>query len=88
MITGKVQPKAAHVKKNDVVQVMTGKDKGKTGKVLRIITKQNKVVVEKINMIKKHKKGDGKSAGGILEKEAPIAISNVLLYNEKLGRGV
>lgn len=76
-----------HVRKNDVVQVMVGKDKGKTGKVLRVIPKSGKLVVEKINIVKRHKKGDGKSPGGIIEHEAPVTASNVLLYNEKLGKG-
>ncbi len=77
-----------HVKKNDVVQVMTGRDKGKTGKVLRIINKTGKVVVEKVNVQKRHKKANGKEPGGIIEKEAPIHASNVLLYAESLGKGV
>lgn len=77
-----------HVKKNDVVQVMVGRDKGKTGKVLRVLNKTGKVVVEKINIIKRHKRATGKEAGGIVEKEAPIHASNVLLYAESVGRGV
>lgn len=78
----------SHVKKNDVVQILSGKDKGKTGKVLRVINKHGKVVVEKINMVKRHKKPTGKEAGGIVEKEAPIPASKVLLYADKVGRGV
>jgi len=77
-----------HVKKNDVVQVLSGKDKGKTGKVLRVINKHGKVVVEKINIVKRHKKATGKDAGGIVEKEAPIPASKVLLYADSVGRGV
>lgn len=77
-----------HVKKNDIVQVLSGKDKGKTGKVLRVINKSGRVVVEKINMVKRHKKPTGKEAGGIVEKEAPIPAGKVLLYSDKVGRGV
>jgi large subunit ribosomal protein L24 len=77
-----------HVKKNDVVQVMAGSEKGKTGKVLRVNHKTGKVVVEKVNLVKRHKKSTGKDAGGIIEQEAPIAASNVLIYCEPAGRGV
>ena len=76
-----------HVKKKDLVQVMTGKEKGKTGKILRVVLKKNRVVVEKLNMIKRHTRPSGKAPGGIIEKEGPIAASNVLLYCEKCGKG-
>ena len=77
-----------HVKKNDIVQVISGKDKGKTGKVLRVINKSGKVVVEKINIVKRHKRATGKEAAGIIEKEAPIFASKVLLYADSLRKGV
>ena len=77
-----------HLKKKDLVQVMTGKERGKTGKVLRVIQKKNRVVIEKINMLKKHTKPTGKSAGGIVEMEGPLAASAVLLYCDKCARGV
>src|SRR4051812_37107643 len=77
-----------HVKKGDIVQVMTGSEKGKTGKVLRVNNKTGKVTVEKVKLIKRHQKATGKSPGGIIEKEAPIHASNVLLYAESLGKGV
>jgi large subunit ribosomal protein L24 len=76
-----------HVKKKDVVQVMSGKEKGKTGKVLRVIQKKNRIVVEKLNMVKRHTKPTGTAAGGILEKEAPLQACNVLLFCEKCARG-
>lgn len=76
-----------HVKKKDVVQVMTGKERGKTGKIMRVIQKKNRVVVEKLNMVKRHTKPTGQAAGGILEKEAPINASNVLLFCDKCNRG-
>ena len=76
-----------HVKKKDVVQVMSGKEKGKTGKILRVIQKKNRIVVEKLNMVKRHTKPTGSAAGGILEKEAPMHAANVLLFCEKCARG-
>lgn len=77
-----------HVKKRDLVQVITGKNKGKTGKILKIDQKHCRVLIEKINLVKRHTKATGKQPAGIIEKEAPIAASNVLLYCEKCGRGV
>lgn len=77
-----------HVRRNDIVQVKVGKDRGKTGKVLRVVRKTGKVVVEKINVLKRHTKPTGKSPGGIVEKEGPIAASNVLLFCDKCGKGV
>lgn len=67
------------IKKDDKVMVIAGKDKGKIGKVLRINLKKEQVLVEKVNMVKRHTKGNpyAQQAGGILEKEAPIAVSNV-----------
>ncbi len=67
-----------HVKKNDVVKVLTGSERGKTGKVLRVMNKHGRVVVEKVNMVKRHKKSNGKEPGGIIEKEASIHASNVM----------
>jgi len=69
-----------HVKKDDTVMVVAGKDKGKTGKVMRIIADTDRVVVENLNMIKRHTRpSQSNQDGGIVEKEAPLAISNVLL---------
>lgn len=70
-----------HVKKGDLVMVITGKDAGKKGKVLEVFTKKGRVVVEKINIVKRHTKPtQSLPQGGILEKEAPIASSNVMLF--------
>ena len=77
-----------HVKKNDMVQVMVGKDRGKTGKVLRIQQKHGRVVVEKLNMVKRHTKATPKGPGGIVESERPLPAAKVLLYCDKCGRGV
>jgi large subunit ribosomal protein L24 len=76
----------AHVRKGDLVVVTKGKDKGKRGKVLRIVGQR--LIVEKVNMVKRHTKPSQKNPqGGILEKEGTIAIANVLLWDDKLGRG-
>ena len=77
-----------HVRKNDLVMVVTGKDKGKTGKVLRINKKKDRVIVEKVNMIKRHVKPSQKSKGGIMDKESPIHVSNVMIYCEKCSKPV
>jgi len=62
-----------HVKTKDIVQVMSGKEKGKTGKVLRVNQKHGRVVVEKLNIHKKHTKPTGKGPGGIVEAEGSLA---------------
>jgi len=80
--------KEYHVRKNDLVMVTTGKDKGKTGKVLRISTKKDRLIVEKVNMVKRHVKPSQKTKGGIMEKESLIHISNVMIYCEKCSQPV
>lgn len=77
------------LKKNDVVIVHSGKDKGKTGKILKVIPEKKRVVVEKINFIKEFIKRDQSRniQGGIMEKEAPIHISNLMLYCSDCGQG-
>ena len=78
--------KKIRIKKGDTVVVITGKYKGVKGKVLKAFPKDNKVIVEKVNFIKKHTRPTQQNQqGGIIEKEAPINISNVKLFNEKLG---
>ncbi|MBQ0004407.1 MAG: 50S ribosomal protein L24 [Clostridiales bacterium] len=71
------------IKKNDTVVVIAGKDKGKTGTVLRTIPKQNKVVVEGVNMQTKHAKATRTSASEIKHIEGPIDASNVMFYDKK-----
>jgi len=72
------------IKKNDKVMVMVGKDKGKSGKVLRVFPQEQKVLVEKINMSKKaHRKTQQDQQGGFIEIEVPIHISNVMLIDKK-----
>ena len=69
-----------HIKKNDTVMVIAGKEKGKTGKVLRILPKKDRAVVEKVNFIKRHMRpGPHSRQGGIVEKENPINISNLMV---------
>ncbi|MEK9726543.1 MAG: 50S ribosomal protein L24 [Candidatus Margulisiibacteriota bacterium] len=70
---------AQKIKKDDIVKVLTGKDKGKEGKVLTVFPKKNQVVVEGINVLKKHKKKTDKGEGGIFDFPSPIDISNVVL---------
>ena len=69
----------AHIKKNDVVYVLSGKDSGKTGKVLRVFLDKNKAIVEGINFINKHTRPNPQKnvKGGILPKESPVNISNL-----------
>jgi len=76
--------KKFHIKKNDTVKVIAGKEKGKTGKVLRVIPKKDRALVEKVNMIKRHMKpGPQSRQGGILEREAPMHVSNLMLICSK-----
>jgi large subunit ribosomal protein L24 len=74
-----------NLKKGDYVVVISGEDKGKKGHVLRAYPKTGRVIVEKVNLIKKHAKPSQRNPqGGIITKEAPINASNVMLFNEKL----
>lgn len=73
----------SRIKKGDTVMVIAGKERGKTGKVLQVLTKGERVTVEKLNIMKRHTKPNAKNKqGGILEREGPIAISNVMVYCE------
>ena len=74
------------IKKGDKVIVITGKDKGKTGEVLKSMPKDNKVVVSGVNVSKRHQKPSQENAGGIISKEMPIHISNVSLIDPKDGK--
>jgi len=75
---------ALHVRKNDSVMVIAGKERGKTGKVLRVIPKKSRVIIERVNMVKRHTRARGPQLpGGILEKEASIHISNLMLMCDK-----
>jgi len=73
-----------HIKKDDKVKIVTGKDMGKIGKVLKVIQKKNRILVENINIVKRHTKpGASNRQGGIIEREAPIHWSNVMLMCSK-----
>lgn len=74
---------AARIRRGDTVQVLTGRSRGMSGTVLRVDRGTSRLVIERVNMVKKHQKPNNRNAqGGIIEMEAPIAISNVaLLHN-------
>ena len=78
------------LKKGDTVIVRKGKDKGKTGKVLMILPEKNRVIVEKINFVKEFIRPDRSKniQGGIMEKEAPLSVANVMIYCSECGQGV
>ncbi|MCJ7554012.1 MAG: 50S ribosomal protein L24 [Ignavibacteriaceae bacterium] len=72
------------IRKNDTVMVISGNDKGKTGKVLKVFPKKSKIIIEGINLRKRHTKASQKNPqGGIIEKEAPINASNVMILDPK-----
>ena len=75
--------KTFKIKKGDRVTVITGRDKGKKGDVLRVLRKENRVLVQGVNMVKRHQSPTQTSAGGIIEKEAALHISNVALIDPK-----
>ena len=76
------------LKKGDDVIVIAGKDKGKTGKITKMHTDIFKAIVSGVNKVKKHQKPDNNQAGGIIEKEMPIHISNLAFYDTALKKGV
>ena len=77
------------IKKGDKVKIISGKDLGKVGVVLRVIIKDKKVVVEGVNVVKKHvKPGTVSKEGGIIKKESPIHVSNVMYFDDELSKGV
>ena len=76
-----------HIKKNDTVVVLSGEDKGKTGKVLKVLVEKNRALVEGVNMVSKSTKPSAKNPqGGIVKQEAPIHISNLSLVDPKSGK--
>jgi len=74
------------IRKGDRVVVLTGKDKGRTGEVLRAIPKESRVVVQGVNLVKKHERASARSQGGIQEIEASVHVSNVALADPRDGR--
>ncbi|WP_419515590.1 50S ribosomal protein L24 [Leyella stercorea] len=76
-----------HIKKNDTVVVLAGEDKGKTGKVLKVLVEKNRALVEGVNMVSKSTKPSAKNPqGGIVKQEAPVHISNLSLVDPKSGK--
>ena len=77
------------IKKNDTVMIIAGKERGKTGKVMRVLPDKNKVIVERLNLVKRHSKSrQPQGPQGIVEKEAPLHLSNVMLLCDKCNRPV
>ena len=72
-----------HFKTGDKVVVISGKDKGKEGTIIKVLRNENRVVVEGVNIVKKHVKGNGQTAGSITEVEASIHASNVMILDPK-----
>lgn len=76
------------VSRNDTVEVIAGADKGKQGRVIRVFPESNRVLVEKVHLVKRHKKQvQGQATGGIVEMEAPIHVSNIKVVSRSSGRG-
>ena len=72
------------IRKNDMVMVIAGRDRGKTGKVLRVLPARGRVIVERLNMVKRHTKPRGAaSPGGIVEREASLDVSNVMVMCDR-----
>ena len=76
------------LKKGDEVIVLAGKDKGKTGKIVKMIPKKMKAIVSEINKVKKNQKPDNNNPGGIIDKEMPMHLSNLSFYDPELKKGV
>ncbi len=76
------------IRRDDMVIITSGKDKGKTGKVIRVIPEKNTVIVEQANLVKKHERPNQTNrTGGIIDRESPIHISNVMLLDGKTDKG-
>jgi len=76
------------LKKGDTVKVIAGREEGKAGKIMKVISDENRIIVEKLNLIKKHQRPDGKGKGGVVEKEGPLQLSNVMFLCNKCDTGV
>lgn len=76
------------IRKGDDIVVIAGKDKGKRGTVVRVIPEDDRIVVENVNMVKKHQRGNPNlgTPGGIIEREMPLHVSNVALFNPATGK--
>lgn len=77
----------AKIKKNDTVKILTGKDRGKTGKVLTVFPESGRALVQGLNMVKKHaRRTRDDQQGGIIQKESPVNISNLMIVCQKCGK--
>ncbi len=77
---------AAKIKKGDTVKVLNGRDKGKTGQVTRMFPKEDRILIEGVNVVWRHQRPSRQAQGGIVKKNAPIHISNVALVDSKSGK--
>jgi large subunit ribosomal protein L24 len=77
---------AAKIKKGDKVVVLTGRDAGKSGEVVQVMPKETRALVRGVNMVKKHQKQTPQQEGGIIQKEAPIHLSNIAVADPKDGK--
>lgn len=77
---------AAKIKKGDTVVVLTGRDKGKTGEIVRMLPDDNKAVVRGVNVVRRHQRQTAQSEGGIVSKELPVHLSNLALADPKDGK--
>ena len=77
---------AAKIKKGDTVVVLTGRDKGKTGEIVRMLPDENKAVVRGVNVVRRHQRQTAQSEGGIVSKEPPVHVSNLALADPKDGK--
>jgi len=77
---------ASRIKKGDKVSVVSGKDKGKTGEILKVFPKKDRVIVQGVHLVKRHTRPTSGNAGGIVEKEASIHVSNLLHSDPKTGK--
>jgi len=76
---------ANRIKKGDQVVVLTGRDKGRKGEVLRMVLAENRAIVQGVNMIKRHQRQSQSQEGGVISKESPIQLSNIALLDPKSG---
>lgn len=83
-----MQATKSHVSKGDTVMIIAGREKSKSGQILQLLPKKNSVIVAGLNMVKRHQKAKGNESGGIIEKEAPIHISNVMPLCAKCSKPV
>jgi len=81
-------PAKLKIKKGDTVLVVSGRERGKSGKVTRVSPDRGHVIVERLNVVKRHQKARGQQGGGIVEKEAPLSISNVMVLCAKCNQPV